>query len=70
MRITEAWPLLQPSTREWLIEHNGEPLTPEIAAEIVALTGDAGSAMMDDTSDGALLADEAVDWIETIANDE
>ena len=34
MDIENWWPKLQPSTRQWLIAHNGEALPAEVAAEI------------------------------------
>jgi hypothetical protein len=78
MDISEVWPLLKPATRAWLIEHNGEPLAPEIAAEIAAEIapeiaaphGAASPSPIEESVDGPLLTDGAVDWIETVANDE
>ena len=63
------WPKLGPDAQRWLIAHNGEPLSPEVLDEIVAV---GGSAQRDDESetDRYFLSDEAVDWIEATANDE
>ncbi|MCY1222036.1 hypothetical protein D9M72_341130 [compost metagenome] len=39
MKILEWWPLVDAETRGWLIEHNGEPLPPNVVADIMAVTG-------------------------------
>ncbi len=63
--------MLEPATRQWLIAHNGEPLTPTIASEVRAATAAAGAgSWIDDVPDGPVLTDEAVDWIEALANGE
>ena len=71
MSIDDWWPRLSPGVREWLIAHNGEPLNPEVAAAIQR----AGGTF--DSEDGAAnpsmpfeLNDGAIDWIETVANEE
>jgi hypothetical protein len=61
--IEQWWPALAESTRAWLIENNGDELPPEIIAEVTAAGGAADL-------DGAHLSDAAVDWVETVANDE
>ena len=73
MDFPQIWPLLRSSSRSWLIEHNGEPLPDDLIAEILRIAGGersaqwwAGPAGEGDTQ----LTDEAVDWIETIANEE
>ncbi|TQJ38138.1 hypothetical protein FBY33_0130 [Arthrobacter sp. SLBN-112] len=71
MNIREWWPLIPAETRGWLMAHNGEPLPPHVIADIKAATGgttDADWALQ--TLDGPQLSDEAVDWIEAVANDE
>jgi len=72
MNISEWWPLVDADTRDWLIEHNGEPLSQHVIADILAVTGGntdpewwAGGS-----DDGSQLSDNAVDWIEAVANDE
>ena len=67
MGIESWWPKLEPSTREWLIAHNGEELPAEIAAEIRRTGGDAAE---ESGGTGAFLRDGDVDWIEAAANDE
>jgi hypothetical protein len=73
MHFQQIWPLLDDSTRLWLTEHNGEPLPDDLVARILRVTDgerDAqwwtGPAAEGETQ----LTDEAVDWIETVANDE
>jgi hypothetical protein len=71
MKIFEWWPLVDAETRDWLIEHNGEPLPPHVIDDIMAATGGTSdSEWWAGESDGPQLSDEAVDWIEAIANDE
>ena len=67
------WPHLSSSSRSWLMEHNGEPVPEDLIAEILRITGGeqnvqwwAGPSAEGETQ----LTDEAVDWIETVANDE
>jgi hypothetical protein len=69
MEIIEWWPKLDPDAQTWLIAHNGEALSPEVLDKIVAV---GGSAQRDGESEIECfyLSDEAVDWIETTANDE
>jgi hypothetical protein len=72
MEILEWWPLVDVETRGWLIEHNGEPLPRHVIADIMAVTGgrtDSGW-WAGESLDGPRLSDEAVDWIEAVANDE
>jgi hypothetical protein len=72
MDIVEWWPLVTAQTRDWLIEHNGEPLPQHIAGDILAVTGGGTDSewWAGESDDGPQLADEAVDWIEAVANDE
>ena len=73
MDFPQIWPRLSPSSRSWLVEHNGEPLPDELVAEILGITGGQASAQWwtGPSADGQTqLSDEAVDWIETVANDE
>jgi hypothetical protein len=73
MDLPQIWPLLSTSTRSWLVDHNGEALPEEIVTEILAITGDQPRPTWwsGPTTDGDIqLTDEAVDWIEGVANDE
>jgi hypothetical protein len=56
MSIDEWWPKLKPSTREWLIENNGDVLPVDVLSDI--------------TDAGGLFSEEAIDWIEAVANGE
>ena len=73
MDIEQWWPRLNQSTREWLIENNGDAVPAELVAEIASAGGPAASdAWWTDQSDepGFHLPDAATDWIEAVANDE
>ncbi|GAB3033980.1 hypothetical protein GCM10027052_09370 [Parafrigoribacterium mesophilum] len=64
---------MKPTTREWLIENNGDAVPPEIVAEITAaggsITSDAWWVGQSGPS-GFYISDEAADWIEAAANGE
>ena len=72
MSIEQWWPRLKPSTREWLLENNGD----EVPAEVVAEIAEAGGPVASDpwwvgqSTPGFYLPDEATDWIEAVANGE
>ena len=72
MNIQEWWPSVDAETRDWLIEHTGEPLPPDVIAGIMTATD--GTTASDwwagESEDGPQLSDQAVDWIEATANDE
>jgi hypothetical protein len=76
MSIDEWWPKLRPGTRQWLIANNGDAVPATIIDEIEAVGGPAESDewwVDQDGSDGAggpSMPDEAIDWIEEIANAE
>ena len=72
MDFLQIWAHLSTSGRSWLIEHNGEPLPDDLIAEILSVTGGeqdpqwwAGPSTEGETQ----LTDQAVDWIEAVAND-
>ncbi len=69
MKIAEWWPQLDSDAQAWLIAHNGEAVAPDVMGKIVAVAGSVWEAG-ESGPDGAFLTDEAVDWIEMIANDE
>jgi hypothetical protein len=73
MSIEQWWTNLQPSTREFLIKNNGDVVPAEIVAEIAEAGGPDGAdswwADQNGTS-GNSFPDDAIDWVETIANDE
>lgn len=73
MDIATWWPLLSADSRDWLVEHNGEPLDPSVRDEILAVNG--GETNPDwwagESTDGeSELTDSAIDWIEEFANGE
>ena len=73
MDIENWWPKLQPSTRQWLIAHNGEALPPEVAAEVRRAGGTLAtdaSSVDESGATGSFLPDDAIDWIEAVANEE
>jgi len=72
MDIPTLWPALDTQTREWLVEHNGEPLMPAILDALIGANGGSLDAawLAEDDGDGPVLIDDAVDWIEAVANGE
>ena len=73
MDFPQLWPHLNTSSRSCQMEHNGEPVPDDLIAEILSVTGGeqnsqwwAGPSVEGETQ----LTDEAVDWIETVANDD
>ena len=73
MSIQDWWPRLPPETRAWLIANNGDVVPRPIVDEIEAAGGPGHSAAWwaaDDESSGLSMPDEAIDWIEEVANQE
>lgn len=73
MQIDRWWRLLSDASRHWLVEHNGEPLDDSVKTEIFDVNdGDVDpSWWAGDSGDGLCeLTDDAIDWIEAVANDE
>ncbi len=73
MQIDRWWPLLTDTSRHWLVEHNGEPLDQSVKAEILDVNGgDAEPSWWagESTEGLAELTDDAIDWIEAVANEE
>jgi hypothetical protein len=73
MDFPQIWPLLSNSSRSWLVEHNGEPLPDDLITEILRITGGERTAQWwtGPSAEGETqLTDDAVGWIETVANDE
>lgn len=62
MDVDEWWPKLKKSTRQWLIENNGDTIPANLIVEI----SEAGGAV----DSGFHFSDEVVDWIEATANGE
>jgi hypothetical protein len=73
MSFEQWWSKVKPSTREWLIENNGDAVPPEIVAEITAVGGSISSDAWwvgQSGPSGFYISDEAADWIEAVANGE
>ena len=72
MPIETWWPALSPATRAWLVAHNGEPVPLDVAREVEDAGGPAPSDgwWVVDAGSGRCMPDEAVDWVEAVANDE
>lgn len=67
------WPRLDPDARDWIVAHNGEAVDPDVLVRIEAAGGIVGSGAWwvgESTPDGFFFSDEAVDWIEAVANGE
>jgi hypothetical protein len=73
MNIQDWWPRLDASTRQWLVENNGDIVPPDVQARIAAVAeaAVAGDSWLGDGDPAQYsLSDEAVDWIEAAANGE
>ena len=73
MSIEHWWPKLKPSTQKWLIENNGDAVSPDVVAEITQVGGVITSDAWWVGRTGPLgfyFSDEAVDWIEAVGNGE
>lgn len=71
--LEEWWPRLSQATRDWLIANNGDAVPVSVTEEITR----AGGLVATDAwwvgeiePTGFWLSDEAVDWIEEVANGE
>ena len=65
------WSRLEPATRAWLMNNNGDAVPGSVAAEVRAAGGPAAlPAEEDDGQAGLYYPDEVIDWIEAIANAE
>lgn len=73
MDIEQWWPKLKASSREWLIENNGDVVPVELAAEIANAAGSvaAGAWWVGHSGpSGFYFSGDAVDWIEAVGNGE
>ena len=64
---------MEPSTRDWLIENNGDAVPAEVLAEIEDAGGSVASGAWwvgEYGPSGFFFSDEAVDWIEAVGNGE
>lgn len=73
MSIEEWWPKLRRQSRDYLINNNGDVVPPDLVVKIAqaggVITSDAWWVGQSGPS-GFYLSDEAVDWIEEVANGE
>lgn len=73
MSIEEWWPKLQSQSRDYLIANNGDVVPPKLVQEITGaggvVTSDAWWLSQSGPA-GIVLSDEAVAWIEEVANGE
>lgn len=73
MSIEQWWPKLKPSTRDWLVENNGDAVPAELLDEIEAAGGSVASGAWwvgEDGRAGFHFSNEAIDWIEAVGNGE
>lgn len=61
MGIEVWWPKIRRESRQWLEDNNGDAVRGDILQEIVRAGGEVN---------GSYLSDEAVDWVEAVANGE
>ena len=73
MSIEAWWPKLRLQSREYLIANNGDVVPPDLVGEIARAGGvtttDAWWVGHSDPT-GFFLSDEAIDWIDEVANGE
>lgn len=68
MNVEQWWPEITEESRDWLVEHNGEPVDEAVRADILGVTGsDTESTWV---VGEPVLTDRTVDWIEATANGE
>lgn len=61
MSIDVWWPKIRRESRQWLVDNNGDAVRGDILEEILRAGGEVN---------GSYLSDEAVDWVEAVANGE
>lgn len=61
MSIDLWWLKIRQESRQWLVENNGDAVPGDIQLEILRAGGEIN---------GSYLSDEAVDWVEAVANAE
>lgn len=61
MSIDVWWPKIRRESRQWLMDNNGDAVRGDILEEILRAGGEVN---------GSYLSDEAVDWVEAVANGE
>jgi len=71
--LEEWWPRVSQRTRDWLIANNGDAVTAPVIEEITRVAGSVATDAWwvgQNGPTGVYLSDEAVDWIEEVANGE
>ena len=71
--LEEWWPRLTQDARDWLIANNGDALAASVIDEITRAGGSVTTNAWwvgQDGPTGFYLSDEAVDWVEAVANGE
>ena len=71
--LEEWWPRLTQEARDWLIANNGDALSAPVIEEITRAGGSVSTDAWwigQDGPTGLYLSDEAVDWVEAVANGE
>ena len=71
--LEEWWPRLSQVSRDWLITNNGDAVVAPVVEEIKHVGGSVASDAWwvgQNGPTGFYLSDEAVDWIEEVANGE
>ena len=73
MTIENWWPRLTAEDQEWLMQHNGERVPADILQKVAYVGGlvcTPANIIGETRPDGFYFSDEAVDWIEAVANNE
>jgi hypothetical protein len=61
MSIEVWWPKIRQASRDWLVANNGDAVRGDVADDIIRVGGEIA---------GSYLSDDAVDWVEAVANGE
>ncbi|WP_426737461.1 hypothetical protein [Plantibacter sp. 2H11-2] len=71
MNIERWWPKLKPTTRQYLIEHNGLLVPADARAEIVSVGGrlQAGSSWVTSWPDGYYFPAAITEWITALTRE-
>ena len=73
MSIEACWPRLRQQSRDYLIDNNGDVVPPDLVDEIARAGGIINTEAWwvgQNGPAGLLLSDEAIDWIDEVANGE
>lgn len=73
MSIEAWWPKLRQQSRDYLIDNNGDVVPPALVDEIAGAGGVVSADAWwvgESRPTGLLVSDEAIDWIDEVANGE